>query len=39
MYRREEETKEKLFSVLGGLLEIGTREGDLALRLLYVRLW
>jgi hypothetical protein len=39
MYRREEATKEKVFSVLGGFLEIGTREGDLALKLLYVRLW
>jgi hypothetical protein len=36
MYRREAATREKLFSVLGGFFECGTRDGDLALRFLYL---
>ncbi len=36
MYRREDETQEAVFSVLGGLFECGTREGGFAVRLLYL---
>lgn len=39
MYRRDEELKERVFSVLGGLFECGTREGGLAFRLLWVPWW
>jgi hypothetical protein len=36
MYRREPARREKLFSILGGLFECGTRDGDPSLRLLYL---
>ena len=39
MYRREPGREEKVFSVLGGLFECGSRGGGLVLRLLYIPWW
>lgn len=39
MYRSDRDIDEKVFSVLGGLLEVGTRGGSVAFRLLYVPWW
>ena len=39
MYRREERSEEKIFSILGGFFECGSRQGDFTLRFLYVPLW
>ena len=39
MYRAEPEKKEKLFSILGGLFECGSRQDAFVLRLLYVPWW